>query len=77
MVAMPPVCDFFWKVKNFFLPSTDGKTYNLCEVDGPKVTVIMFICYHYPYVLSAQDCIFEGGSIYAVFGDRCGGAQSE
>ncbi len=35
---------------NFRLPATDGKTYTLAEIAGPRGTVIAFICNHCPYV---------------------------
>jgi len=35
---------------DFSLPATDGKTYGLHDVAGPKGTVIVFICNHCPYV---------------------------
>jgi peroxiredoxin len=34
----------------FSLPATDGRTYSLDDVAGPKGTVIVFICNHCPYV---------------------------
>lgn len=50
MASTPPVCDFGWKAKDFRLPATDGKTYSLAEISGPKGTLIAFICNHCPYV---------------------------
>lgn len=35
---------------DFRLPATDGKSYTLKDVAGPKGTVIVFICNHCPYV---------------------------
>jgi peroxiredoxin len=35
---------------DFRLPATDGRTYALKDVAGPKGTVIVFICNHCPYV---------------------------
>ena len=52
-MATPPVCDFGWKAPGFTLPGTDGKTYTVSEVAGPKGALIMFICNHCPYVTSA------------------------
>jgi peroxiredoxin len=34
----------------FSLPATDGRTYALKDVAGPKGAVIVFICNHCPYV---------------------------
>jgi peroxiredoxin len=52
MAATPPICNFGWKAPDFSLPATDGKTYALKDVAGPKGTVIVFICNHCPYVKS-------------------------
>jgi len=50
MASTPPICDFGWKAKDFRLPATDGKTYSLADIGGPKGTLIAFICNHCPYV---------------------------
>jgi peroxiredoxin len=52
MASVPPICDFGWKAPDFTLPATDGKTYSLDELRGPKGTLIAFICNHCPYVKS-------------------------
>lgn len=52
MGATPPICDFGWKAPDFRLSATDGKTYALADVRGPKGTLIAFICNHCPYVKS-------------------------
>jgi peroxiredoxin len=52
MAAVPPICDFGWKAPAFELPATDGKTYSLGDLRGPKGTLIAFICNHCPYVKS-------------------------
>jgi peroxiredoxin len=39
----------------FTLPATDGRSYTLDEVAGPKGTVIVFICNHCPYVKAVID----------------------
>ncbi len=57
MAAIPPVCDFGWKAPDFTLPATDGKTYALADIRGPRGTLIMFICNHCPYVLAVIDRI--------------------
>lgn len=46
----PPLCNFGWKARDFSLPATDGKTYSLADVRGPKGTLVAFICNHCPYV---------------------------
>jgi peroxiredoxin len=50
MAALAPVCEFGWKAPDFRLPATDGKTWSLADVRGPKGTLIVFICNHCPYV---------------------------
>ena len=51
MVSLqPPVCDFGSKAVDFSLKGTDGATYTLDGVRGPKGTLVMFICNHCPYV---------------------------
>ncbi|MEM6636422.1 MAG: thioredoxin family protein [Pseudomonadota bacterium] len=57
MAATPSVCDFGWKARSFELPATDGKSYGLGDIAGPKGTLIMFICNHCPYVLAVKDRI--------------------
>ena len=50
MAITAPICDFGWKAPSFKLPATDGKTYGLADVRGPKGTLVVFICNHCPYV---------------------------
>ena len=45
-----PVCNFGEEIKNFSLRSTDEKQLTLADIQGPKGTLIMFICNHCPYV---------------------------
>ena len=59
MAATPPVCNFGEKAKPFELMATDGKTYTLDDVSGPKGTLVMFICNHCPYVKSVLDRIIR------------------
>lgn len=59
MAATPPVCDFGWKAPDFTLPATDGKTYSLRDIAGPRGTLVMFICNHCPYVLAVLDRILR------------------
>ena len=51
-MATPPICDFGWKAQGFSLPATDGRSYSLADIRGPKGTLIAFICNHCPYVKS-------------------------
>ena len=55
MASTPPLCDFGWKAVDFRLPATDGETYALADIRGPKGTLIAFICNHCPYVKAIAD----------------------
>ena len=57
MAAVPPVCEFGWKARDFDLPATDGRRYRLADVAGARGTLLMFICNHCPYVLAVIDRI--------------------
>jgi peroxiredoxin len=57
MAVSTPVCDFGLKAPAFRLPATDGRTMSLDDIAGPRGTLIMFICNHCPYVISALDRI--------------------
>ena len=54
-----PVCDFEKKAEDFKLKSINNKIISLNDVVGEKATLIMFICNHCPYVLSALDRIIK------------------
>ena len=55
-----PVCEFGWKAQNFSLQSTSNEIVELNKARGQNGTLIMFICNHCPYVVSALDeIIFE------------------
>ena len=47
------ICEFNWKAPDFELPSTNGKLFTRDALLGEKGLLIMFICNHCPYVLSA------------------------
>jgi peroxiredoxin len=55
MAVSTPICDFGWKAVDFSLPGTDGKTYTLADIRGPKGTLVIFICNHCPYVKEVVD----------------------
>ncbi|MDJ0823036.1 MAG: thioredoxin family protein [Paracoccaceae bacterium] len=57
MAVTPPVCEFGWRAPDFALRGTDGKTYTLTDIAGPKGMLVMFICNHCPYVLAILDRI--------------------
>lgn len=57
MAESTPLCNFNWRAPDFQLPGTDGKTYSLHDVRGPKGTIVMFICNHCPYVQAVLDRI--------------------
>ena len=54
-----PVCEFGWKPPSFTLPATDGRSYALNDITGPRGTLVMFICNHCPYVLAVLDRIIR------------------
>ena len=68
MAAVPPVCDFGWSAPELRLPATDGNTYSLSDVAGPKGVVIAFICNHCPYVLAVIDRIVRDARDLAPLG---------
>ena len=57
MAVSAPVCDFGLRAPGFALPGTDGRTWSLDQVAGPRGTLIMFICNHCPYVQAVIDRI--------------------
>ncbi|GAB4367295.1 MAG: thioredoxin family protein [Kiloniellaceae bacterium] len=68
MAATPPICDFGWKAVDFSLKGTDGKTYSLAEVAGPKGTLIVFMCNHCPYVRAIAGRLAEEARALAALG---------
>ena len=50
MAATPPPVSLGTPAPDFCLPATDGRSYSLSDIAGPKGTVIVFICNHCPYV---------------------------
>lgn len=52
-----PPASIGWLAADFALQGTDGKTYSLADVKGPKGLVVMFICNHCPFVKSIIDRI--------------------
>lgn len=54
-----PICDFGVSAPDFALPATDGRTYSLADIAGPRGTLVMFICNHCPYVLAVIDRLAE------------------
>ncbi len=68
MAAIPSVCDFGWSAPDYRLPATDGKTYGLADVAGPKGVVVAFICNHCPYVLAVIDRIVRDANDLSALG---------
>jgi peroxiredoxin len=68
MAETTPICDFGWKAPDFRLPGTDGGTYTLSDVKGPKGTLVMFICNHCPYVQCILDRIVRDARDLAALG---------
>ena len=58
------------KAPDFALPATDGRTYRLADLAGPKGTVIVFMCNHCPYVKAVIDRLIltRVDSVWAVHG---------
>jgi peroxiredoxin len=59
MAQSPTSIDLGVAAPDFRLPATDGRTYSLDDVAGPKGTVIVFICNHCPYVKAVIDRLVE------------------
>jgi peroxiredoxin len=57
MAAKTPICNFGEPAKPFSLEGTDGRTYTLEDVRGPRGLLVMFICNHCPYVKAVLDRI--------------------
>lgn len=68
MAEQTPICDFGWQAPAFRLPATDGKTYALDELRGPKGTLVMFICNHCPYVQAILDRLIRDANDLAALG---------
>ncbi len=61
-LTTPAVCDFGAAAPHFSLPATDGRTYALSDISGPKGALILFICNHCPYVKAILDRIVRDGT---------------
>ena len=48
-----------WEAQDFALPGTDGKTYSIKDLRGPQGLLVIFMCNHCPYVLTALDRIIR------------------
>ena len=58
------------KARDFRLPATDGKTYNLSDFDDYPYLIIFFTCNHCPYVLGSDEITRETALKYATRGVR-------
>jgi len=59
MALQTPVRDINFQAPDFLLIGTDGETYALADVKGPKGLLVMFICNHCPYVKSSIDRLVD------------------
>lgn len=68
MAVSPPPADIGLAAPDFSLPGTDGKTYSLADVAGPKGTVVVFMCNHCPYVKGILDRMIADARALAEIG---------
>src|SRR3974377_937272 len=55
------------KAKDFALQGTDGRTYSLADIRGPKGALVVFICNHCPYVkASINRIVAEAKALRAI-----------
>ncbi len=52
-----PELDLGAQAPDFSLKGVDGNTYTFADINGPKGTLVMFICNHCPYVKGSIDRI--------------------
>ena len=56
-----------WRARDFALRGTDGRTYSLADIRGPKGTLVVFICNHCPYVkASINRIVAEAEALRAI-----------
>ena len=66
MAVSTPPAELGAPAPNFNLPATDGKSYSLKDIAGPKGTVVVFICNHCPYVRAVVDrMVADAGTLAA------------
>ena len=68
MAVSPPPAELGVSAPDFSLPGTDGKTYSLADVAGPKGTVVVFMCNHCPYVKGILDRLIADAKALAEIG---------
>jgi peroxiredoxin len=56
-LTVTPALDIGRAAPDFDLEATDGKSYRLADIRGPRGTLVMFICNHCPYVKAVLDDI--------------------
>ena len=71
MAETAPLCDFGKAAPGFTLPGTDGRTYTLDALKGPKGLLVMFICNHCPYVKAVLDRIVRDATDLKALGINC------
>ena len=57
--AQKPMVELGWQAEDFALPGTDGKTHSIKDLRGPQGLLVIFMCNHCPYVLSAMERIIR------------------
>lgn len=71
MAVEAPHFDTKFKVADFMLIGTDGKTYTAKKCWRPKGLLVMFICNHCPYVLAVIDRLVEDCNVLQQIGIGC------
>jgi peroxiredoxin len=64
----PPICEFGWTARDFSLKGTDGRTYTLKDVRGPKGTLVVFLCNHCPFVRAIIDRLVTEAKLLQAMG---------
>lgn len=71
MAVEAPHFDSNFRLADFMLIGTDGKTYTAKKCWGPKGLLVMFICNHCPYVLGVIDRLVEDCKVLQKTGIGC------
>ena len=68
MATESPAGELGAKAPGFTLPGTDGRSYSLDDVRGPKGLLVVFMCNHCPYVQAALPRIVRDAQDLAQLG---------